>query len=85
MGDDLSRLPYLYDLSHKANDVIQQNIWTSLGAKALLALGVPFGYVPIWAAVLIGDAGMTLGVTGNAMRLSRITPKDFIGKTDESA
>ncbi|QKY18528.1 heavy metal translocating P-type ATPase [Halorubrum sp. CBA1229] len=74
MSDDLSKLPYLYDLSHDANSVIRQNIWTSLGAKGLLALGVPFGLVPIWAAVLIGDAGMTLGVTGNAMRLSRITP-----------
>ena len=81
MGDDLSRLPYLYELSHDANSVIRQNIWTSLGAKALLALGVPFGLVPIWAAVLVGDAGMTLGVTGNAMRLSRITPVDV--STDE--
>jgi Cd2+/Zn2+-exporting ATPase len=74
MGDDLSRLPYLYELSHDANGVIRQNIWTSLAVKAGLALAVPFGYVPIWAAVLIGDAGMTLGVTGNAMRLSRIVP-----------
>ena len=74
MSDDLSKLPYLYELSHDANTVIRQNIWTSLGAKALLALGVPFGLVPIWAAVLIGDAGMTVGVTGNAMRLSRLTP-----------
>ncbi|WP_435119771.1 heavy metal translocating P-type ATPase [Halolamina sp. C58] len=72
MGDDLSRLPYLYELSHDANSVIRQNIWTSLALKAGLALAVPFGLVPIWAAVLIGDAGMTLGVTGNAMRLSRI-------------
>ncbi|WP_353635642.1 heavy metal translocating P-type ATPase (plasmid) [Halobacterium sp. NMX12-1] len=76
MSDDLSKLPYLYELSHDANSVIRQNIWTSLGAKGLLALGVPFGLVPIWAAVLIGDAGMTLGVTGNAMRLSRITPTE---------
>ncbi|WP_435101511.1 heavy metal translocating P-type ATPase [Halarchaeum sp. P4] len=76
MSDNLSRLPYLYELSHDANGVIRQNVWTSLGAKAALALAVPFGLVPIWAAVLIGDAGMTLGVTGNAMRLSRITPED---------
>ncbi|MFW5934231.1 MAG: heavy metal translocating P-type ATPase, partial [Halolamina sp.] len=74
MGDDLSRLPYLYELSGDANGVIRQNIWVSLGAKAALALAVPFGLVPIWAAVLVGDAGMTLGVTGNAMRLSRIEP-----------
>jgi Cd2+/Zn2+-exporting ATPase len=74
MSDDLSKLPYLYELAHDANSVIRQNIWVSLGAKALLALGVPFGLVPIWAAVLVGDAGMTTAVTGNAMRLSRLTP-----------
>ncbi|MXR43096.1 cadmium-translocating P-type ATPase [Halobaculum sp. WSA2] len=78
MSDDLSKLPYLYELSHDANNVIRQNIWTSLGAKGLLALGVPFGLVPIWAAVLIGDAGMTLSVTGNAMRLSRIKPDSLL-------
>jgi len=74
MGDDLSKLPYLYELSHDANSVIQQNIWASLGVKALLAVGVPLGYVSVALAVLIGDAGMTVGVTGNAMRLSRIRP-----------
>ena len=78
MGDDLTRLPYLYELSHTANDVIRQNIWVSLAAKALLAIGVPFGLVPIWAAVLVGDAGMTLGVTGNAMRLSQLTPDGLL-------
>ena len=74
MSDDLSRLPYLYELSQKSNGVIRQNIWSSLGAKGLLAIGVPFGLVPVWAAILIGDAGMTVAVTGNAMRLSRIVP-----------
>ncbi|MFC7140509.1 heavy metal translocating P-type ATPase [Halosimplex aquaticum] len=85
MGDDLSRLPYLYELSHDANGVIRQNIWTSLAAKATLAAGVPFGLVPIWAAVLIGDAGMTLGVTGNAMRLSRIRPDELLDDRTETA
>ncbi|ELZ11563.1 zinc-transporting ATPase [Halovivax asiaticus JCM 14624] len=75
MGDDLAKLPYLYELAHDANGVIRQNIWASLGIKAALAVGVPFGLVPIWLAVLAGDAGMTVGVTGNAMRLSRIEPE----------
>ena len=74
MADDLSKLPYLYDLSNTANGVIRQNIWGSLGAKALLAIGVPFGFVSVVLAVLAGDVGMTLVVTGNAMRLSRVTP-----------
>jgi len=74
MADDLSKLPYLYNLSKRANGVIRQNIWGSLGAKAILAIGVPFGLVSVVLAVLVGDVGMTVSVTGNAMRLSRITP-----------
>ncbi|MFW6448126.1 MAG: heavy metal translocating P-type ATPase [Halobacteriota archaeon] len=74
MGDDLSRLPYLYELSHRATGVIRQNIAASLGVKAALVLAVPFGLVPIWVAVLLGDVGMSVGVTGNAMRLARIIP-----------
>ncbi|MFP4188587.1 MAG: heavy metal translocating P-type ATPase [Halobacteriales archaeon] len=72
MTDDLTRLPYLYELARDANGVIRQNIVASLGVKAGLALAVPFGVVPIWLAVLAGDVGMTVGVTGNAMRLSRV-------------
>jgi Cd2+/Zn2+-exporting ATPase len=77
MGDDLSKLPYLYALSNKANGVIRENIWVSLGAKALLAIGVPLGYVSVALAVVVGDMGMSLGVTGNALRLSRIRPERF--------
>jgi Cd2+/Zn2+-exporting ATPase len=80
MSDDLSKLPYLYELAHDANGVIRQNIFVSLGAKTLLALGVPFGLVPIWAAVLVGDAGMTTAVTGNAMRLSRLKPSQLLAE-----
>ncbi|GGK61559.1 heavy metal translocating P-type ATPase [Haloarcula sebkhae] len=81
MSDDLSKLPYLYELANDANGVIRQNIWASLAVKAGLALAVPFGVVPIWAAVLAGDAGMTTAVTGNAMRLSRVRSEN---SSDES-
>jgi len=77
MGDDIGKLPYLYELSHTATDVIRQNIWVSLGVKLLLALGVPLGLVSVALAVVVGDMGMSLGVTGNAMRLSRIKPDRF--------
>jgi Cd2+/Zn2+-exporting ATPase len=77
MGDDLAKLPYLRELSSRAVGVIRQNVWSSLGVKALLAVGVPLGYVGVAAAVVIGDMGMSLGVTGNAMRLSRVTPSRF--------
>jgi len=75
MGDDLTRLPYLYRLSSKSNGVIRQNIWSSLGVKAVLALGAPFGIVTVIHAVVIGDMGMSLAVTGNAMRLSEVEPE----------
>jgi Cd2+/Zn2+-exporting ATPase len=78
MGDDIEKLPYLYALSHTANSVIRQNIWSSLGVKLLLAVGVPFGYVSVAVAVVVGDMGMSLGVTGNAMRLSRMKPERFL-------
>ncbi len=74
MGDDLTRLPYLYDLG-KANGVIRQNIWTSLAVKAVLAAGAPPGFVTVIHAVVIGDMGMSLGVTGNAMRLANVEPE----------
>ena len=74
MADDLSKLPYLVDLSRTANGVIRQNIWASLGVKALLAVGIPLGYVSLVVAVLAGDVGMTTAVTGNATRLARIRP-----------
>ncbi len=72
MDDNLMKIPYLYKLSNKSNKVIKQNIFSSLAIKALLAIGIPFGYVSLAVAVLIGDAGMTLGVTSNALRLSKI-------------
>ena len=78
MGDDITKLPYLYGLAREANNVIRQNIWSSLGVKALLAVGVPFGYVTVAVAVVVGDMGMSLGVTGNAMRLSRMVPEYFL-------
>jgi len=74
LGDDLATLPYLYELAHDAVGVIRQNVWGSLGVKAALALGIPLGFVSVVVAVLAGDVGMTVLVTGNALRLSRVRP-----------
>ncbi|MFP4005780.1 MAG: heavy metal translocating P-type ATPase [Candidatus Hadarchaeia archaeon] len=73
MKDDLSKIPYLHKLSVKAKHIIKENILASLAIKAILAVGVPLGYVTIALAVLAGDAGMTVGVTGNALRLSKLS------------
>jgi len=76
MRDDLSRLPYLLDLAGRAGRVIRGSIGASLAVKGLLAVGAPLGYVSIAAAVLVGDMGMSLGVTGNALRLARVEPAE---------
>ncbi|MEQ9398908.1 MAG: cation-translocating P-type ATPase [Longimicrobiales bacterium] len=72
MGDDLSRLPYLKDLSTRAGRVIRQNVAVALAVKAVLAVGVPLGMVSLVAAVLIGDMGVSLAVILNALRLGRV-------------
>ncbi|MFC4448730.1 heavy metal translocating P-type ATPase [Halorussus aquaticus] len=76
LGDDLRKVPYLYRLSRKANRVIRQNIWASLAVKAVLAVGAPLGLVSVAVAIVVGDMGMSLGVTGNAMRLARVEPEE---------
>jgi Cd2+/Zn2+-exporting ATPase len=76
MSDDLSRLPYLVVLSRRANGIIRTNIWSSLGVKALLAVGAPLGLVSVIHAVVVGDMGMSLAVTGNAMRLANVDPEE---------
>jgi len=72
LRDDLAGLPYLHRLAGRTTNVIRQNVWSSLGVKAGLAALVPVGLVPIWVAVLVGDAGMTSAITANAMRLGTI-------------
>ena len=72
MGDDLTRLPYLFRLSRQSRNVIRQNIATALVVKLVLVAGVPLGMVSLIAAVLVGDLGVSLLVTGNALRLARV-------------
>lgn len=72
MADDLAKLPYLFDLSHQARGIIRQNIGFSILVKLGLAMGIVPGMVSLFVAVLVGDMGTTLGVTGNALRLARV-------------
>ena len=72
MGDDLSRLAYLRTLSRAAVRVIKGNIALALVVKAVLAVGVPLGAVSLITAVLVGDMGVSLAVTLNALRLARV-------------
>jgi Cd2+/Zn2+-exporting ATPase len=74
MSGDLSRLAYLYRLSHRGRGVIRQNIGVSIALKSGLAIGVPLGWVSLIVAVVLGDMGASLGVTGNSFRLARVRP-----------
>jgi Cd2+/Zn2+-exporting ATPase len=76
MADDITRLPYVVDLSSRASSTIRTNIGASLAMKALLAAGAPLGYVSVAMAVVVGDMGMSLGVTGNALRLGNVEPAE---------
>jgi Cd2+/Zn2+-exporting ATPase len=76
MGDDLTRLPYLYDLSKRTTGVIRQNVYAALAVKAALAVAAPFGLVDVIVAVVVGDMGASLGVTSNALRLAGVEPAE---------
>jgi Cd2+/Zn2+-exporting ATPase len=68
MGDDLSRLPYIVSLSRRTRAIMQQNIVFSLFTKlGLIVAAVTVG-LPLWLAV-VGDVGVSLVVTLNALRL----------------
>jgi len=53
--------------------VIRQNIAAAIVIKAILAIGVPLGMVSLVTAVLLGDMGVSLGVTLNALRLGTVS------------
>lgn len=71
MSDDLSRMPYLFRLSRKARRVIRQNVIASIAIKLVLVVGAATGHVSLATAIIVGDIGMSLAVTGNALRLAR--------------
>ena len=75
MQDDLSKLPYLIELSKKTMDVVKQNIIASILIKGSLAILAFPGLITLWLAIAVGDMGLSLAVILNAMRLSLIKPK----------
>jgi Cd2+/Zn2+-exporting ATPase len=75
LSDDLTRLPYLVTLSRRTTAIIKQNVWSSLAVKAVLAVAAPLGLISVAVAIVVGDMGMSLGVTTNALRLAGVDPE----------
>ncbi len=70
MGDDLTQLPVLIDLSRRTARVLTQNIVLALGLKVVVAGMTLAGLGSLWLAVL-ADAGASLLVVLNGLRLLR--------------
>jgi Cd2+/Zn2+-exporting ATPase len=72
MQDDLTKIPYLIELSKKTMAIVRQNVIVSIIIKATFAILAFPGLVTLWLAVAVGDMGLSLAVILNAMRLSFI-------------
>ncbi|CAL65255.1 heavy metal translocating P-type ATPase [Christiangramia forsetii] len=68
MADKLEILPFAIALSRKAQQVVKQNLWISLGVVALLLPATIFGWANIGIAVVFHE-GSTIVVVLNALRL----------------
>ncbi len=70
MHDDISKLPYLFELSKKTLGIVKENIFISIAVKGSFAVLAFPGIVTLWMAVAFGDMGLSLLVIVNAMRLA---------------
>jgi Cd2+/Zn2+-exporting ATPase len=68
MSNDLTKLPWLIDLSRRTMRTIQQNIWFSLIVKAIFVALTFAGYSTLWGAIA-ADTGASLLVIFNGLRL----------------
>ena len=75
MQDDLSKLPYLIELSKKTLEIVKENVLASILIKGSFAVLVFPGLITLWLAVAAGDMGLSLAVILNSMRLSLIKPQ----------
>jgi len=75
MQDDLSKIPYLIELSKKTLEIVKENVLASILIKGSFAVLVFPGLVTLWLAVAVGDMGLSLAVILNAMRLSLLKSK----------
>ena len=70
MADDLTKLPWLIQHSHRTLNTVKQNIIFALGVKGLFILLALMGVATLWMAIG-ADMGASLLVIFNGLRLLR--------------
>ena len=72
MQDDISKLPYLFSLSHKTMGIIKQNISVAIAVKLLCVILAILGIITLMMSVGFGDLGLTLLVILNSFRIGMV-------------
>ncbi|WP_458403142.1 heavy metal translocating P-type ATPase, partial [Methanobrevibacter sp.] len=72
MQDDISKLPYLFSLSHKTMGIIKQNITVAIAVKLLCVVLAVLGIITLMMSVGFGDLGLTLLVILNSFRIGMV-------------
>ena len=72
MQDDISKLPYLFSLSHKTMGIIKQNISVAIAVKLLCVILAIMGIITLMMSVGFGDLGLTLLVILNSFRIGMV-------------
>ena len=72
MQDDISKLPYLFSLSHKTMGIIKQNITVAIAVKLLCVVLAILGIITLMMSVGFGDLGLTMLVILNSFRIGMV-------------
>ena len=72
MQDDISKLPYLFSLSHKTMRIIKENISIAIIVKLLCVILAVMGIITLMMSVGFGDLGLTLLVILNSFRIGMV-------------
>ena len=72
MQDDISKLPYLFALSHKTMRIIKENITFAIVVKFLCVVLAVLGIITLMMSVGFGDLGLTIAVILNSFRIGMV-------------
>ena len=70
LNDDLSLISWLFAKAHQTQRIVKQNVTLALSVIALATIPALFGWIPLWAAVILHEGGTVL-VGLNSLRLFR--------------